>query len=200
MGETSTARAVGLSHCPYVPYWITPVEAVEATLRWTALAAIDWLKLAYIPVPDVKAVPPKTKAEVEVVPVATDDVNVWEPVPVVKLIAAAPPLLPILVMVPEPFPIFKAVVAPPAKLMVVAVAFKRSNDVEPVVRLVATAGEVIDGVLLKTATPEDDPVSSERAAARAVEARAVVERFLLASVRTKLEAAKSWILTLPPAT
>ena len=59
-----------------------------------------------------------------------------------------------MVVVPVAAPMLRAVAAP-AKLTVVAVVFKRSKEVEPVVRLVVMAGDVP-----KTATPE--PVSSDK--------------------------------------
>jgi hypothetical protein len=59
-----------------------------------------------------------------------------------------------------------AVTAPPPKLMVWAVALSKSKDVLPVVMDVATAGEVIAGALLKTATPPALPVSSVKDAAK----------------------------------
>ena len=151
-----------------------------------------------------------TKADELVVPVATDEVKVCAPVPVVKFIAVAPPLLPRLVIMPEPLPMVvvllevKVVKAPldaedaPIEvpsivppLMSIVVTEPRSAQVAPAaVGLVVIVGEVIDGPFEKTTTPLDDPVSSESAAARAVDARAEVERLLEPSVVTNREAVK----------
>ena len=87
-------------------------------------------------------------------------------------------------------PILMVVVAPPPKLIVVAVALRRSNDVEPVVKDVAIAGEVIEGVFEKTTTPPLDPVSSVREEARTEDAADVV-RLLEESKNKALLAVKA---------
>lgn len=66
------------------------------------------------------------------------------------------------------------VVAPPPKLMVVAVVLSRSKDELPVVKDVATLGEVIAGVFENTTTPPALPVSSVRDDARTEDAADVV--------------------------
>ena len=101
------------------------------------------------------------------------------------------------VVVPVPAPILK-VVAAPAKLTVVAVALTREKVVEGVVIEVVMSGEVILGVLLKTTRPEDEPVSSDRAVAKAEEARAETDRLPEPSVVTNLEAVKLVVMVAEP--
>src|SRR5512146_2557145 len=67
-------------------------------------------------------------------------------------------------------PTFMLVVAPPPKLMVVAVVFRRSKDVLPVVRDVVISGDVIAGAFENTTTPPVLPVSSVRDDARTEDA------------------------------
>jgi hypothetical protein len=130
--------------------------------------------------------PPSVTAPVEVENVPFEDEAsklplVWEnPV----MFSSAPPLVSLvvpavcsapfarftvvlfIVAVPVAAPIFKVVAAPKA-LIVVAVVFKRSNDVDP-----ATREVVIVGLVPNTATPV--PVSSERVSLSAVEVPLVV--------------------------
>ena len=82
--------------------------------------------------------------------------------PVVMVAAPPPPRLSVgfcIEAVPVVAPMVRAAAALP-KLIVVAVVSRRSNDVEPVVRDVEIAGDV-----LNTATPPE-PVSSVRVSDR----------------------------------
>ena len=83
-----------------------PVAAVwvEATFSKTPEVKPFAVVERSIPVPEVRALLTKTKAEVDPVPVTTDEVNVWAPVPDVMLIAAAPPEFPREVTIPDPLP------------------------------------------------------------------------------------------------
>ncbi len=115
-------------------------------------------------------------------------------VPAPRLIVLPPVPLPMLMAVKAvlPGPIFKAVVAPPPKLIVVAVVFKRSKEVEAVTREVVMLGEIE-----KTANPPPtEPVSSETVAANAAEVP-VVARLDEPSVVTNLEAVKPEKLMVP---
>src|SRR5512143_2221611 len=92
----------------------------------------------------------------------------------VQPVADEPPAMFTLVAVAPVGPMFNAVVAPPPKLMVVAVVLSRSKLVLPVVKDVATLGDVIAGALLNTTTPPVLPVSSVRDDARTEDAADVV--------------------------
>ncbi len=108
----------------------------------------------------------------------------------VQPVFADPPARLTDVAVLDPGPILTAVIAPPPKFMVSAVVFRRSNEVDPVVKDVAIAGLVIEGVLENTMTPPDDPVSSVREAARSADAADVV-MFLDESRKSALDAVKA---------
>src|SRR5260221_477204 len=84
---------------PVVNVFAAPVDI------WKSFPVVKELEFIYSPVPDVSELPVNTKALVVVVPLATDDANVWLPVPAVTFTAAAPPEFPIDVTIPDPFPI-----------------------------------------------------------------------------------------------
>src|SRR5512146_1971776 len=79
-------------------------------------------------------------------------------------------------------PTLMLVVAPPPKLMVVAVVLSRSKDELPVVKDVATLGDVMLGAFENTTTPPALPVSSVRDDARTEDA---------ADVTTLLDASRN---------
>ena len=122
------------------PVPAAPVKPVEVDLRsssvpeektfdapvesWANLPVVKVADVAYNPVPEVRAEPLKTKAEVVVVPETTEEVNVWEPVPEVKLSALEVVLFPTVI-------VWAKAVVP--MLIIPAAALSKSRVLEEVV-------------------------------------------------------------------
>lgn len=107
--------------------WVVEVEAIEPRIP-----VVSEEELRYKPVPEVRALAVKTKAEEVVAVVATEEAKVWEPVPEVRLRAVAKVLLPmVIVLALALLPILTAPVVVESKVMALAPVELRTRVVVP---------------------------------------------------------------------